>query len=52
MYNENQEIAIKEDDIKVTSKCSWCCYKTSSLKINLFCERGLFPLHNCSLMFM
>ena len=39
------------DDIIAIFKCIWWCYKANSftrhLKNNLFCEMGLFTLHNC-----
>ena len=42
---------VYEDDIIALLKCVWWCYKANSFTRHflnhLYCEMGLFTLHNC-----
>ena len=51
VYSDNQKTMEEEDAIITILKSIWRGYKVNSftrhLKNNLFCEMGLFTLHNC-----
>ena len=45
---------VYEDDIIALLKCVWWCYKANSFTRHflnhLYCEMGLFTLHNCCVL--